>query len=259
MPTKSQRQRRRAREARAACLKSHVGQASKGQPTEAFTNLKCCNITDKSIFVEGLQNAGLDVVTRPCAKENDPNQVIIVLQSQDNPQQIVAALHRGKLEGRQIHINVINVGTKMGHEKGPLPKAKHIRRCVSNAFRVRAFKEDLARGSLESAVARQKARKNIEAPKVPTKKQKAKKDLTKEGEEAVEMGSSGSESDEHEGLAEETHKQAAGETQSDLGGERSQIEDTACEGDRSDSSGMTTSTHSSTPDDVLSALLASLN
>ena len=158
-----------------------------------------------------------------------------------------------------MHINIINVGTKVGHEKGQLPKAKHIRRCVNNAFRVRAFKEDLARGTLEYAVARQKARKYIEAPKVATKKQKAKKDLPKEGEEAVEMGVSGSESHEHEGLAEETHKQDVGETQSYLGGERSQIGDTACEGDRSDSSGMITSTHSSDPDDMLSALLASLN
>ena len=81
MMTKKANKRLKARQARAACLKSHVEQASKGQPTEALTNLKCSNITDKSIFVEGLQNAGLDVVSQPCGKGDDPNQVIIVLRS----------------------------------------------------------------------------------------------------------------------------------------------------------------------------------
>ena len=158
-----------------------------------------------------------------------------------------------------MHIKVMNVGTKIQHKKGQLPKAKHIRHCVSNAFRVRAFREDLARGTLEYAVARQKARTYIKPPKVGPGKQKAKKDLPKEEEESVAMEISNSETDGAPGLAEERHEQDAGETKGDLGGKGNQIQGTACEGDRSDNSGMIMSTHSSNPDDMLSALFASLN
>ena len=257
--TKTAKKHLKARQARTACLKYHVEQASKGQSTEAFTNLKCSNIIDKSVFVEGLRNAGLDVVPLPCGKENDANQVIIGLESQDESYQIMKALHGCILEGQKMDIDIVDVGTKLRHEKGQLPKIKHIRRCINNGFHMRAFRKDLAYGNHEYAVARQKARKDIKVPKVRTKKQKAKKDLPKEEEESVAMEISDSETDEPQGLAEERHKQDAGEKRGDLGGERRQIQDTACEGDRSNSSGMIKLTHSSEPDDMLSALFASLD
>ena len=244
------------RKAHAANLKSHVGAASKGQPKEATTSLRCHNVTDNSVFVEGIQNAGLKVVRR---FENDPNQVLLVVQTQAAAQQIVKALHGCILEGQTIHIDILNAGTQFKYETGRLPKPKFIRRCVSHAFHVRAFKEDLAQGDHEYAIAMQKARTYIKAPEMATKRRKARRNLPKEEEKLVARGKSGSESDESKSLAEEIHKQDAGETRSHPRGERSQSQDTAREGERSYGSGMSTSTYSSAPDDMLSALLASLD
>ena len=163
------------------------------------------------------------------------------------------------------------------------PRVKHIRRCVANAFHERAFKEDLARENFEYAAAMQKARRNIEVPKVAAKRRKANKGLMDVKAKAIPEEISRTESNESEGLAEQTHKQKggeeqvkmrddnfrpetsptqqmkAGETKSDLRGERSHIKHTAREGERSYVSGVIMSTRSSTPDDMLSALFASLN
>ena len=272
--------RRKARDKR---LKSNLKKALKGQPTKAFTKLNCYNVTDKSIFVEGLQKAGLELVPRPFSSENAPNQLIIVLQSQHDAHQVVEALHGRKLKGKTMRIIVIKNGTQVGNVKGKVPKVKHIRRCVLDAFCGREFKEeDLAREQSEFAAALQEVCRKIRASKKATKKQKAMKDLPKEEGEAVAMEIFDSESDISKGLGEEIYKQEVGEeraempddsfrpetsarqqlkaaeTQSDLRGERSQIQDTAHEGERSYGSGMIMSTRSSTPEDMLSALLASL-
>ena len=265
------------REAHAARPKSHIGQASKGKPTEASTSLRCYNVTKESSFVEGLQKAGLKVVPR-----NDPNQLVLAVQSRADARQIVKALHGCKLGGLPVHINIIDKGTQVGAVKGQLPKLKCIRRCVRNAFHDTASKEDLAQLKSKYATALQEVRRKIKASKV-AKRQKANKDLTKEEEEAVTLEASGSESDESEGLDEEIHKQQGGEergetrddgfrpetsarqhvevdeTRSSLRGERSQSQDTACEGERDHGSSVVPSTRSSTPDDILSALYASLN
>lgn len=153
------------RKGRAAFLKPYVGQASNGQPIEAATNLQCYNVTDKIVFVEGLQAAGLNLVPRLFSSGNDPNQVIIVLQTQADARQIVEALHGCRLEGRTMLINILSVGIRVWNKEVQPPKVKYIRRCVSNAFHERAFKEDLARENFEYAAAMQKARTNIKAPK----------------------------------------------------------------------------------------------
>ena len=247
-------------------FKFNVEQASKGQPTEAFTNLQCNNVTDKSIFVKALEKAGLKLVHRPSNNENDPNQLVIVLESQAEAYQIVKALHGCTLEGQTIHINVIDKGTQVVNVKRMLPKIKCIRRCIRDDFHERAVKERLARGNLEYPPA-------MQVLKVGPKRQKIKKGLTEGKEEAVALGISGAESDESKGLGEETQKQnngeeqgrmpdgnlrpetsarqytEVGETQSDLLGERCQIQNTA----RS-----ITPIRSPTPDDFLSALYASL-
>ena len=262
------------------CPEPNAGKASKNQPSEASTNLQCNNVTDSSIFVEGLQDAGLSVVSRLSNGAKDPNQVVVGLQSKENAHQVVNALNGCRLEDRTIHIKVTGLDTRVGKKKKKqekkehLPKIKEIRRCVSNAFHVRAFKEDLTRGSLKYAIARQKARKDIKGPSVVTKRQKANNDSTKATEEPVAIDKSVPESSIPRGPGEEICKQEnreerdqmrddsarpetsatqlmeAGMTQSDLGGERCQIQDTAR---------MTTSNRSPTPDEFLSALVASLN
>lgn len=271
--------RRKARDKR---LKSNLKKALKGQPTKAFTKLNCYNVTDKSIFVEGLQKAGLELVPRPFSSENAPNQLVIVLQSQHDAHQVVEALHGRTLKGKTMRIIVIKNGTQVGNVKGKVPKVKHIRRCVLDAFRGREFKEeDLTREHSEFAAALQEVCRKIRASKKATKRQKANKDLIKVQEEAVAMEMSGSESEGSKSLGEEIHKQEGGEpsemrddslrpetsarqqmevgeTQSSLRGERSRNQDTAREGERNYGSGMITSTRSSTPEDMLSALLASL-
>ena len=273
--TKTAKKRLEARQAHAACLKSHVEQASKGQPTEASTSLKCYNVTDKSIFVEGLKRAGLKVVPQPFSSENDSNQLVIVVQSQEDAYQIMRALHGCKLEGQTMHINIIDIGKKVGNgAKGKVPKLNKIRRCVLNAFDERATKkEDLARENPEFVAAWQEVCRKIKASNQATKRQKVNKDSMKVQEEAVAMEISDSENDESEGLGEEIHRkkgredrgemrddsvrpetsatqqEKAGEMQSDLLGERRQIQDT---------SRMITATRSPTPDDFLSALYASL-
>ena len=272
-----------ARKKRAACLKPHVENVSKTQSKQVSTNLKCHNVTDKTVFVEGLQNAGLNVVTQLSSSENDPSQVIISLQPTAAALQIVKALHGCTLEGKKICVNITSLGTNEGNKKGQVPKAKYIRCCVGNAFRVAAFKKDLARQGLEYAVARQNHRTEIKAPKVATKKKKADNRSAKEEGWSVPRVELEPENDESKGLAEEIHKHEGGEEQgemrdvsikretsatpqmqaseiqSDLRSERSQIQDTASEGERSYSSGMIKSTDSPAPDDMLSALFASLN
>ena len=272
--------RRKARDKR---LKSNLKKALKGQPTKAFTNLKCYNVTDKSIFVESLRKAGLELVPRPFSSENDPKHLVIVMQSQQDAHQVVEALHGRTLKGKTMRIIVIKDGTQVGNVKGKVPKVKHIRRCVLDAFRGREFKEeDLTREHSEFAAALQEVCRKIRASKKATKRQKANKDLMKVQEEAVAMEMSGSESNGSKSLGEEIYKQEGGEeqsemrddslrpetsarqqmevceTQSSLRGERSRNQDTARERERNYGSGMITSTRSSTPEDMLSALLASL-
>ena len=272
------------RKARYECLKSRIEKARQGQPVEAFTDLQCYNVMNKSIFVEGLQNAGLKLVPRPFSGGNDTDQVVIAVQSQDDAHQIVKAFDGCRMEGRTMHFSIMNAGTQRGNPSGRLPKVEYIRQCVLNAFHGRAIKkEDLAQENSEFAAALQEVCRKIKASKAATKRDKAKKDLTKVEEKAVAMEMSDPESDESEGLGEERHKQKAGEergemrddsfrpensstqqmeiggTQSDLRGERSQIQDTACVGERSHGSTVITSTRSSSPDDMLSALLASLD
>lgn len=271
---------RMARKARTACLEPNAGKASKGQPLEASTKLECKNVTDNSIFVEGLQNAGLSVVSQLSSSAKDPNQVVIVLQDEEDAHQIVNALNGCRLEDRTMHIKIASSATpvskkkkkKQPKQKGPVPKLKEVRRCVSNAFHARAFKRDLARGGLQYAVAMQKARRNIKGPSAVAKKQKAKKGSTKEAD-VVEMEKSGPESTKSEGVGEQIYKQERGEepgemrddsfrretwatpqmkngeTQSDLRDERSHIQDTAR---------MMMPTVSTNPDDILSALYESL-
>ena len=278
--TRKKRERRRI--AHATNLNPNIGTASKGQSKEASTSLRCYNITDNSIFVEGLQMAGLKVVPRPFSNENDPNQLVLVVQSRAHAHHIVNSLHGCTLEDRKMHINIIDKGTVRAQE-GQLPKAKWIRSCILDAFYMRVYKEDRAPGALEYALARPKARTYTMVPEVATKRQKVNKALMKDEGEAVAMGIVDSESDEYKGLGEEIYKQEdgeergemrddryrsetsvtqqekAGETQTDLLGERCQMQDTAHEGERSFGSGVTMSTRSSTPEDMLSALLASLD
>ena len=270
------------RKAQAARLESHIGTASKGQPKAATTSLRCYNVTDNSIFVEGLQMAGLKVVPRPLSNENDPNQLVLGVQSRAHAHHIVNSLHGCTLEGRKMHINIIDKGTVRAQE-GQLPKGKWIRSCILDAFYMRVYKEDRAPGALEYALARPKDRTAIMVPEVATKRQKANKDLTKNEGGAVAMEIVDTERDKSKGLGEEQHEQKGeeerggwrddsfrhenpstqrmeiGRTQSDLRGERSQIQDTACESERSYGSIVITSTRSSTPEDMLSALLASLD
>ncbi len=249
---------------------------------EGSTNLKCHNVTDKTVFIEGLQSAGLDIVPQLSSSENDPNQVIIILQCKAATQRIVQALHHCRLEGQKMCINIASLGTKVEKKRRQLPKVKYIRRRVSNAFHVRAFKNDLARQGLEYAVAMQKARTDIKGPEAAAKTKKADDHSAKEEEESVAMVKWEVENDESKGPAEGIHEQRGGEargemrdisikretsttpqiqadeTKSDLRGERGQIQDTAREGERSYGSGMITSIHSPAPDDMLSALFASL-
>ena len=266
-----------ARKAPAACSEPDASKAAEGQSFEAFTYLKCNNVTDYSIFVEGLQNAGLSVVSRPSLNAKDPNQVVVGLQSQENARQIVNALNGCILEDWTMNIKITCLGARVSKKKKTkkeqVPKIKEIRRCVSNAFRVRAFKQDLARGGLEYAVAMQKARTDIKGPSVVTTTQKASNKSTKTTEEPVSTEKSGPESNKSKGPGEEICKQEneeergemrddsfrpetsatqemkPGETQIDLRDETSHIQDIAR---------MTTPTLSSTPNDFLSALYASL-
>ena len=263
-----------ARKAHAAHLKSNIETASKDQPIEASTSLKCYNVTDKSIFVKGLRRAGLTVVPRPLSSENDSNQLVIVVHSQMNAYQIMRAFHGYELEGQTIHINIIDIGKKVGNAKGRLPKVKLIRGCVLDTFREKKFKKDgLAREDSEFAAAWQEVCRKIKASNKATKGQKVNKDLMKVQEEAVAMEMPLSGNNESKSLGEEIHgekdreergemrddrfrpetsatqQEKAGETQSDLLSERCQIQDTAR---------MITATRSPTPDDFLSALYASL-
>ena len=267
-----------ARKAPAACPKPDAREASIGQPLEASTYLKCNNVTDYSIFVEGLQNAGLSIVSRLSDTAKDPNQVVVGLESQENARQIVNALNGCMLEDRTMNIKITCLGTRVSKKKKTkediLPKIKEIRRCVSNAFHVKAFKKDLARGGLKYAVDMQKARTDIKGPSVMTTTQKTNNDSTKATGEPVAIERSGPESNKSKGPGEEICKQGneeergdmrddcirsetsatqqmkTGETQTDLRDETSHIQDTAR---------MTTSNRSPTPDDFLSALVASLN
>ena len=271
--TKKAKKRLKARQARTACLKSHVGTVSGGQPVAISTSLKCYNVTDKSIFVKGLRRAGLTVVPRPFSSENGSNPLVIVVQSQMNAYQIMRAFHGYELEGQTMHINMIDIGKKVGNAKGKVPKVKLIRGCVLDTFREKAFKEGLARENSEFAAAWQEVCRKIKASKKATKGQKVNKDLMKVQEEAVAMEMSVSGNDESQSLGEEIHgekdreergemrddrfrpetsatqQEKAGETQSDPLSERCQIQDTAR---------MITATRSPTPDDFLSALYASL-
>ena len=262
------------RQARYDLQKSRIEEARKGKHVKAFTDLQCCNVIDKSIFVEGLGKAGLTVISQSFSGGDDPNQVAIVVQSQDEARQIVNAFHGSPMEGRAMHITITALGKQKGIAEAQLPKVKHIRRCVSDAFIKLASKEGLAREAPKHAVDTPKARANIKVPEVAIKLEEVDDYLVtgKGGKKAVErMDSGGHES---EGLGEQTHKQEnaeepgemrddsfrpepsamqrmrAGETQSDLRGERCQIQDTAP---------VITPTRSSTPDDFLSALLAYLN
>ena len=233
--------------------KAHVSKKAKLLRTkEAFTSLQCCNIMNKSIFVEGLQKAGLDVVPRPFGDSNDPTQVAIAVQSREDARQIVKAFHGSPMEGRAMKISIIDLGILKGRPQ--LPKLNHIRRCVNDAFHRRASKKEVP----ELAINRKKADENLV--------------MEKGAEKATQI--SDSTGDESGGLVEQIYKQEsgerpcgmrgdslrpepsamqqtrAGEMKSDLRGERCQIQDTAR---------MITPTRSPTPEDFLSALLAYLD
>lgn len=256
-----------ARKAQAARLKPHVGTASEDHPIEGSTSLKCYNIADESIFVEGLKKAGLKVVPQPFSIEKDANQLVIVLQSQQEAYQIMKAFHGCELEGQTMHINIIDIGKRLGNVKGKLPKVKKIRDFVLEAFRRRKFKKEVfARENPEFAEALKGVCRKIRASKKATKRRKANKHVMKVQEEAVAVEMSDSGSSESKSLGEEIHGQKgreergerrddamkqgkAGETQSDLPGEKCRIQDTAR---------MITPTRSPTPNDFLSALYASL-
>ena len=261
-----------ARKAHAARFKSNIRTESKDQPIEASTSLKCYNVTDESIFVEGLNRAGLKVVPQRVSSENDSNKLVIVVQSQMDAYQIMRALHGCELEGQTMHINIIDIGKKVGNVK--VPKVKDIRSCVLEIFREKRFKKDgIAQENSEFGAAWQEVCNRIKASNKKTKKQKVNQDLMKVQEEAVAMEMSVSGNDESRSLGEEIHgeksreergemrddgfrpetsttqQEKAGETQSDILSERCQIQDTAR---------MITATRAPTPDDFLSALYASL-
>ena len=274
MPRQSKRL-QEVRNAGAASLEDHVGKKTKAQhKKEASTRLQCYNIVNKSVFVEGLQKAGLKAVLLPFSGGDYPDQVIIAVQSREEARQIMNAFHGSPMEGRAIHICIIALGTRKGNAQGQLPKVKHIRRCVSDAFVKIASKEGLAREAPEHAVDTPKARANIQVPEVAIKLEEVDDHLVTEkgGKKAMErMDPGGHES---EGLGEQIYKQEdagepvemrddsfkpepsamqqlrAGETQTDLRGERCQIQDTAR---------VITPTRSPTPEDFLSALLAYLD
>ena len=260
------------RQARDELHKSRIEKASKGQHVKAFTDLQCCNVINKSIFIKGLRKAGLTVIPQSLSGVDDPNQVAIVVQSQDEASQIVKAFHGSAMEGRAMHISIIKLGKQKGNAY--LPKVKYIRQCVSNAFQKTASKKSLAREGPEYAVDTQKARTNINVPGVAIKREEVDDDLVMEKAEEQAMELLDSAGHDFESLGEQIYKQEyaeepvemredsirpetfatqqmkAGETQKDLRGETCQSQDTAR---------MIVSTRSPTPDDFLSALLAYLN
>lgn len=260
------------RNAGAAPVENHVSKKSKAQrDKEATTRLQCYNITNKSLFVKGLQKAGLEVVLRPFSGEDDLDQVILVVRSREEAHQIRNAFHGSPMEGRAIHIGIIALGTQKGF--GRLPKVKHIRQCVSDAL-LKIAPKGLAREGPEHAVDTQEARTNIKVQEVAIKREEVDDNLVMEQGEAGAMKILDSENDKSEGLGEgiykqeggeeqgemrvesfrpgssETQQTKAGETQRDLRGETCHIQDTAR---------MIASTRSPTPEDFLSALLAYLD
>ena len=271
MPQQSKRL-QKIRNAVAAPVENHVSKKSKTQSNkEASTSLQCYNIKNKSIFVEGLQKAGLEVVLLPCSSEDDPDQAVIVVRSRVDARQIVNALHGSPMEGRAIHIGIIALGTQKGN--GRLPKVKHIRQCVNDALLKTALK-GLAREGPEHAVDTQKARTNIKVPEVAVKREEVDDNLVMEQGEAGAMKILDSENDKSESLGERMYKQEygegqsetrvesfrpessetqqtnAGETQRDVRSETCLVQETAR---------TIASARSPTPEDFLSALLAYLD
>lgn len=268
------------RDAGAARLEDRVSRKTKAQrKKEASTRLQCYNIVNKSVFVQGLQKAGLRVVSLPFSGGDYPDQVIIALHSQEEARQIINAFHGSPMEGRAVQICIIALGTQKGNaqkgnEQAHLPKVKHIRRCVSDAFIKLASKEGLAREAPKHAVDTPKARANTQVPEVAIKLEEVDGYLVTEteGEKAMERMESGGH--ESEGLGEQINEpenveepiemredsfrpepyakqqMEAGGTRSDLRGERCQIQDTAR---------VIMPTRSPTPEDFLSALLAYLD
>ena len=267
------KKRRKAREKRAASLKFQVPEASKGQHIEASTKLKCSNVTNKSIFIEGLQDAGVEAAPRRSSDGKDPNRAVIAVQSQEVAHQIVKALDGFSLQGRRMHIEITVRGTQIGSAKERLPKKKFLHQCVINAFIKRGSKKSGALEGPENAVATQKARTDINVAEVAIKEAEVDDDLMAEKGEAGAMGVLDSERDKSEGLHEQMIKQEneeerantrddsirpeisttqemkAAETRSGRRGEKHEIQDTARMG---------TPTRSPTPNDILSALYASL-
>ena len=255
-------------------VENHVSKKSKTQSNkEAFTSLQCFNITNKSIFVEGLQKAGLEVVLLPFSGGDDPDQAIVVVRSQVDARQIVNALHGSPMEGRAMHVSIIELGAQKGTQ-ARLPKVKYIRQCVSDAFFKIALKEGFAREDPEHAVDTQQARTQTEVPEVAIKMEEVDDDLVMEKREKQARELLDSRGLNSGGLGEQICKQEnaeepdemrhdsfrpepsamqqirAGETQSDIRGESCQIQDTAR---------VITPTRSPTPEDFLSALLAYLD
>lgn len=263
------------RKAGASRLEDHISKKTKAQHNkEASTSLQCFNIVNKVVFVEGLQKAGLKVVPLPFSGGDYPDQVIIAVQSREEAHQIMNAFHGSPMEGRAMHITITALGTQKGNAQAQLPKVKYIRRCVSDAFVKIASKEGIAREAPEHAVDTPKARANIKVPEVAIKLEEVDDYLVTEKTGRKAMGRMDLGGHESKGLGEQIYKQEnaeepvemrddssraepsatqqlrAGETQSDLRGERCQIQDTAR---------VITPTRSPTPEDFLSALLAYLD
>ena len=262
MPSLSKSKKLRLRKAHAARVKSHLETASIEQPTEACTSLKCYNVTNESIFVEGLKRAGLKVVPQPFSTENDSNQVVIVVQSQMDAYQIMRAIHGCELEGQTVHINIIDIGKRAGNLNGKVPKVKNIRSCVLDAFR----EKDALTRETEFSAAWQEVCSNIKAKKA-TEGQKVDKDLMKVQQEAVAMEMSIPGNDESKTLGEEIQgekdREERGEMRDDSlkpeSSVRQQMEVGETQNDlQGDTAHVIIANRSPTPDDFLSALYASL-
>ena len=155
-------------------------EASKRQRIEGSTKLKCSNVTNKSIFVEGLQDAGVELAPQRPSDGKDPNRVVIAVQSQQVAHQIVKALNDFTLQGRRMYIGITVRGASIRCTEGRLPKQKFLRHCVINAFIKRASEKCRARESPENAVATQKARTDIKVPDVAIKEEEVDDDLVVE-------------------------------------------------------------------------------
>ena len=84
---------------------------------------------------------------------------------------VMAVLSSHILEGRTIAAS--KVPTKTPHSFSssdlgmPVPEAAHIRRCVSDAFHERAFRDEVEKRGLASALAKQEERLDIFHPSDP--------------------------------------------------------------------------------------------